>query len=174
MALTIVAMYDIPVSIDEYDPTSSGEMCAVGSGALLHPLAQLSVLVHSQVAEVAERNGLTPMQARMLGLLTGGPRRMAELAQGLGVEKAALTGLVDRAESRDLVERAPAPGDRRSIHVSVTEAGAAAAAAFYSQLGQALEGLIAELPPKERDAFRAATTTIVSESTRGARSGLAR
>lgn len=153
------------MSLDEHAHAASGEMCAVGQGGLLHPLAQLSVLVHGRVADVAERNGLTPMQARMLGLLTSGPRRMAGLALGLGVEKAALTGLVDRAESRGLVERGPVPGDRRSIHVSVTEAGAAASSAFYRQLGEALEELINELPSEARDAYRAATETIVGAAT---------
>lgn len=149
----------------EHDPAGSGEACAAGQGGLLHPLAQLAALVHGRVSAVAERNGLTPMQARLLGLLSAGPLRMAEVAQGLGVEKAALTGLVDRAESRGLVERAAVPGDRRSTQVSVTEAGAAAAVGFYGQLVEALDGLIAELPESERDGFRSAVEAITSRET---------
>ncbi|HEY0187549.1 MAG TPA: MarR family transcriptional regulator [Cellulomonas sp.] len=138
-----------------------GELCVAGHGGPLHALAHLSVLVQRQISAVADRNGMTPMQARMLGVLTAGPRRMAELAQGLGIEKAAMTGLVDRAESRGLVERTAVPGDRRSIHVVVTDAGATASTAFYRELGESLETLIAALPPTERDVFRADTETIV-------------
>ncbi|GLJ80857.1 hypothetical protein GCM10017586_25400 [Microbacterium imperiale] len=44
----------------------------------------------------AEANSLTPMQARVLGLLSHGPVRVADL----DIEKMALTGLVDRAEAK--------------------------------------------------------------------------
>ena len=39
-----------------------------------------------------------------------GPGGMAELAQCFGVEKAALTGLMDRAERRGLAQRSALPG----------------------------------------------------------------
>jgi hypothetical protein len=48
---------------------------------------------------------------------------MAELAQCLGVEKAALTGLVDRVERRGLAKRTTVHGDRRELHVMLTDAG---------------------------------------------------
>jgi DNA-binding MarR family transcriptional regulator len=102
------------------------------------------------------------MQARMLGLLVNGPRRMVELAQNLGVEKAALTGLVDRAESRGLVTREAVPGDRRSVHIAITQAGAAASAAFYTQLNDALEAMIATLPATYRTTFTTRTRQIVA------------
>ena len=41
--------------------------------------------------------------------------RMAELAHCFGVEKAVLTGLMDRAERRGLAQRSPVPGDRRAL-----------------------------------------------------------
>jgi DNA-binding MarR family transcriptional regulator len=47
----------------------------------------------------------------MLCVLAEGSRGMADLARGFGVEKAALTGLVDRAERRGLAERSRVPGD---------------------------------------------------------------
>jgi DNA-binding MarR family transcriptional regulator len=46
---------------------------------------------------------------------------MTELARCCGVEKAALTGLVDRAERRGLAERTPVPGDRRALRVTLTD-----------------------------------------------------
>lgn len=126
----------------------------------LHPLAQLSSLVTSRVLALAEQNGLTPTQARVLGLLLEGPQRMAAIAQRLCVEKTALTGLIDRAEAKGLVARTAVPHDRRSTNVVITPAGEAAARAFYTQLNDTLEALIAELPPHDREAFRAYTETI--------------
>ncbi|QIK84407.1 MarR family winged helix-turn-helix transcriptional regulator [Sanguibacter sp. HDW7] len=143
---------------------AQGDACAVGPDGTspLHPLAQLAVIVTAEVGTVADRNGLTPMQARMLGLLVHGPRRMAELAQNLGVEKAALTGLVDRAESRGLVARESVPGDRRSTQVIITDAGAAASVAFYAQLNVTLDRMIATLPAADRPTFTTWTSAIVA------------
>lgn len=128
----------------------------------LHPLLHLSVLVSSQAHAVAEANGLTPMQARVLGQLDRGPQRMADLAKGLGIEKPALTGLVDRAEAKGLMTRAAVPGDRRSTNVIATEEGAAAARGFYEQLDAVLDGLIVELPSVQREAFRRGLETMIS------------
>ena len=87
-----------------------------GAGDLLteageHPVAdgliRLSVLTQSVFTRTAERHGLPAAQARLLCMLAAGPRRMSELADLLGVERAALTGLADRAERRGLVARTP-------------------------------------------------------------------
>jgi hypothetical protein len=63
-------------------------------------LVQLTSLVQGIYARVSERHDLTPVQAKLLCVLLDGPRGMAELARCFGVEKAALTGLMDRAERR--------------------------------------------------------------------------
>lgn len=81
-------------------------------------LIQLSRLVQDIHGRIAEHNGLTPAQARLLCVLVFGPRGMAELAQLFGVEKAALTVLVDRAERRGLARRVAVPGDRRALRVT--------------------------------------------------------
>lgn len=137
--------------------------CGFGSGghSPLPPLAQLSILVHAEVLAVADGYGLTPKQGRMLGLLRRGPRRMNELAQALGVERAAVTGLVDRAEARGLVAREAVPGDRRSTHVVVTEAGAGACEEFHAQLTAALDALLDGLPAEDRAVFTRCVERIV-------------
>ncbi|GAB6902536.1 MarR family winged helix-turn-helix transcriptional regulator [Kineosporia succinea] len=127
----------------------------------LHPLGQLAVLVSARMTQVAEANGVTPMQARMLGALHDGPRGMAELAQFLSIEKAALTGLVNRAEDRGLVARQPVPGNRRSMHVAATPAGAEASQAFYTELAERLDEIIATLPARDRETFRSWTRALV-------------
>lgn len=142
--------------------------CGFGPGGFspLPPLAQLSIIVHTEVLAIAERLGMTPMQGRMLGLLMQGPLRMNELAQALGVEKAAATGLVDRAEARGLVAREAIPGDRRSIHVVVTDAGSSARTEFHEQLRASLDAMVATLPEDDRETFTAWTESIVGAWTR--------
>ena len=119
-------------------------------------LIRLSVITQTLFAQVAERHGLPAAQARLLCVLAGGPRRMSELAAMLGVEKAALTGLADRAERRGLIARAAVPGDRRALSVALTPAGLDAATAFHRELSAELARLTDVLPPAECTRFCAA------------------
>ncbi|MFJ9590990.1 MarR family winged helix-turn-helix transcriptional regulator [Streptomyces acidicola] len=117
-------------------------------------LIQLSGLVRDTFQRVAERHDLTPVQARMLCVLAEKPRGMAELARLFGVGKANMTGLVDRAAQRDLVERSLVPNDRRAIQVVLTEDGRRSALAFHQTVIEELDHLLAPLTPQARADFR--------------------
>lgn len=125
-------------------------------------LIQLTGLVQGTYARVSERHDLTPVQALLLCVLLAGPRGMAELAQCFGVEKAALTGLMDRAERRGLAQRSPVPGDRRALQVTLTDAGRRAAAAFHADVRRELARLVSSLSPADRERFGSAIATIVA------------
>src|SRR5580698_2665066 len=123
-------------------------------------LIQLSRLIQAVFARVADRHELPPMRARLLCVLAESPRGMAELAREFGVEKAALTGLVDRAERHGLVERRAVPGDRRAISVALTPEGRRAATRFHADVTAELDQLTASLTAVERASFRIALATI--------------
>src|SRR5690348_16974417 len=125
-------------------------------------LVQLAGLVQGIYARVSERYDLTPVQARLLCVLLTGPRGMAELAQCFGVEKAALTGLMDRAERRGLAQRAAVPGDRRALRVILTDAGREAAAAFHADVGTEVGRLVEALEPEDREQFCSALAEILA------------
>lgn len=127
-------------------------------------LIQLSHLVQGIHARVSARHDLTPVQARLLCVLAFGPRRMVDLATCFGVETAALTGLVDRAERRGLVTRVPVPGDRRALHVTLTGAGQQAARAFHAAATEELEQMISPLTEPDQETFRRAMDTIIVAS----------
>lgn len=75
------------------------------------------------VREVGEEEGLSIPQLDVLRRLREGPSPMRRLAVQMNCEASNLTGLVDRLESRGLVERQPHPEDRRVKCVGLTEAG---------------------------------------------------
>jgi DNA-binding MarR family transcriptional regulator len=125
-------------------------------------LIQLTALVQAIYARVSERHDLTPVQARLLCVLLDGPRGMAELAHCLGVEKAALTGLMDRAERRGLARRSPVPGDRRALQATLTDAGRQAATAFHTGIGAELNRLLSSLAPHDREHFRGTIAEILA------------
>jgi DNA-binding MarR family transcriptional regulator len=127
-------------------------------------LIQLSRLVQDIHARISERHNLTTVQAKLICILVFGPRGMAELAQLLGVEKAALTGLVDRAERRGLVRRSPVPGDRRALRVTLTDTGRRAARAFHADATAQLNDLLTPLAPADREHFRSAMAKVIAVS----------
>ena len=144
--------------------TAGADDAEIGLAAAL---LRVSFLVQGVFAQVAERHGLRPVQAKLLCLLVDGPRGMAELARLLGVEKAALTGLVDRVDRRGLVRRAAVPGDRRAFHATLTEPGRAAAAAFHRDVQAELDALAAGLGPAAAGGLRRSLVQIL-----GARAAL--
>jgi len=125
-------------------------------------LVQLTTLVQAIYARVSERHDLTPVQARLLCVLLDGPRGMAELACYFGVEKAALTGLMDRAERRGLARRSPVPGDRRALQVTLTDTGHRAAVAFNAEVSAELDRLVAPLSVRDREHFRLTMAEIIA------------
>ena len=125
-------------------------------------LMQLSRMVQGIHARISDRHDITPVQAKLICVLAFGPRGMAELAQCFGVEKATLTGLVDRAEQRGLVRRSPVPGDRRALHVTLTDNGRRAAAAFHAEATEELNDLLSSLPSRDREHFRRSMAKIIA------------
>ncbi|MFM9441124.1 MarR family winged helix-turn-helix transcriptional regulator [Streptomyces acidiscabies] len=128
------------------------EVCtSVSEGlSVTDALVQLSFLVQSVFEETCAAQGTPPAQARLLGVLEGRDPTMAELAQLLGVERATVTGLVDRAEKRGLARRVPVVGDRRAFRVELTDQGGRAEAAFRTAVAERVDGLTAQLPEADR------------------------
>lgn len=80
--------------------------------------------VKQTIREVADQMGLSTAQLDVLRQLhASGPTPMSHLAEVLHCEASNLTGLVDKLEGRDFVERRADPEDRRVRVVALTEAG---------------------------------------------------
>ena len=85
---------------------------------------ELALDDRARIIEALEELDLTLMQAHVLRLLDPQqPRPMGDLAEMLRCDASNITGIVDRLEARGLVERRPAPGDRRVKALSPTPAG---------------------------------------------------
>ena len=114
-------------------------------------LVRMSHVVQAVFADVSRSCGLTPQQVQLLGLLTAGPLGMSELRRLLHLEKSSLTGLVDRAERRGLVARAPDPEDGRACRIELTPAGVEAAVTAHHKVLTGVAGLLGGLSPSDRD-----------------------
>ncbi|MFH9420690.1 MarR family winged helix-turn-helix transcriptional regulator [Streptomyces sp. NPDC017529] len=104
---------------------------------------------YEEYENAAAEHSLTGAQARVLGLLAHEPMPMRRIAQRLKCEPSNVTGIVDRLETRGLVERRPDPADRRVKLAAPTDAGAATAERLRDSLDFAREPL-GELSVTER------------------------
>ncbi|MER8010968.1 MULTISPECIES: MarR family transcriptional regulator [unclassified Streptomyces] len=97
---------------------------------------------HADFDEAAAQHALTGAQARLLSLLSLEPLPMRKLARKLKCEPSNVTGIVDRLESRGLVERRPDPADRRVKLAAPTEEGRRVARELRDGLRFAREPLV--------------------------------
>src|ERR1700750_1101806 len=94
-------------------------------------LVQVSFGVMAVLNRAAAEHDLSLTQLRVLGILRDRRLRVSALAGYLGLEKATMSGLVDRAEKRGLLQRAPGAGDGRAVDVFLSAAGAALVERVY-------------------------------------------
>ena len=88
------------------------------------------------LSRIGAEHDLSLTQLRVLGILRDRRIRMSELADYLGLDKSTISGLVDRAEKRGLVQRAPNPADGRAVDVFLTAAGTELAGRGAAQLAR--------------------------------------
>ena len=117
---------------------------------LLDALVQTSFSVMSILNRHAARNDLSLTQVRLLGILRDRQPKMAELAAHLGLEKSTVSGLVDRAAHRGLVQRIADPDDARAARVALTPRGREVATSGATDIATDTAALIAPLSAAER------------------------
>jgi DNA-binding MarR family transcriptional regulator len=91
--------------------------------ALISALVRASFATMAVLSRIAAEHDLSLTQLRVLAILRGRRVRMSELADYLGLDKSTISGLVDRAEKRGLLRRAPNPADGRATDVFLTAEG---------------------------------------------------
>src|SRR5882672_10949506 len=85
---------------------------------------------------------LTLAQYRVLAFVAAGHERSSIVAEGLALAKPTVTATVDWLVERGLVAREAVAGDRRSVRLAVTRAGAAALRAAEKSMGERLEQVL--------------------------------
>ena len=129
---------------------------------LVDGLFQLSFRLHGTLARVAAVHDLSIIQVRLLGILRDREPGMLELARHLELEKSSLSGLVDRAETRGLVERIPSPVDRRAATIRVTAEGRKLSRVVEDQVTAEVATLVAVLSKAERDQLVTLVSKVVA------------
>jgi DNA-binding MarR family transcriptional regulator len=126
-----------------------------------HLVSRAAVLVRLLVKQVP-LGDISRTEGEVLGLLSGGPRRITELAELEGLAQPTMTLLVKRLEGRGWVAREGLPADGRVVMVSITDAGEAVFEGFRAQFREALRSDLEDLSDEQLAALLAATETLGS------------
>lgn len=98
---------------------------------------------------------VTPVQGMLLNFLYEEDRVTSNnLGERTQLDSATLTGIIDRLEAIQLVERKPNPLDRRAILLCLTEKGRALALRLRKIMEQANRKFLSSLNEAEEDTFR--------------------
>jgi hypothetical protein len=95
-------------------------IAATDSDDLVDTLVQSAFATMAVLTRIAAEHDLSLTQLRVLAILRDRRPRMTALADYLGLEKSTMSGLVDRAERRGLLERVPGAGDGRAVDVQLS------------------------------------------------------
>ncbi|HEX4442044.1 MAG TPA: MarR family transcriptional regulator [Galbitalea sp.] len=122
------------------------------TAAFMDLLVQTSFDVIAVVTRVGAEHDLSLTLVRMLGILRDRTLTMAELADYLGLKRSTVSGLVDRAERRELVARRTSSVDGRSVQLSLSPKGMALTNTASIALSARLSPVVEKLPGNIRDA----------------------
>ena len=124
-------------------------------GLLLHFVRQ-GLIKHLEQALAAQDLGVNFTQYRVLKMLANVPRLSAsELARRLEHDAGALTRLLDKMQERGFLQRQSCPEDRRSIEISLTDAGRALSRPLRAVSEQLTEFALSDLSDAEKTSLMA-------------------
>jgi DNA-binding MarR family transcriptional regulator len=96
----------------------------------------------------------------LLSTLSGGPRRITDLAELEGLAQPTMTSLVKQLEQRGLVRRDRQIDDGRVVLVHLTDIGAAALADYRARARELLGTYLDEIPDEQVEALAGATEAL--------------
>jgi DNA-binding MarR family transcriptional regulator len=112
-------------------------------------------LILSALEDELSDLGLSAGETNTLACFAGARERtVGELVAATAQRPSTLTGILDRLEKRDLLERRPNPADRRSTHIVLTPKGRAQAKRVETAFDRLQRRIAAALPGGEADVGR--------------------
>src|ERR1700683_3217843 len=129
------------------DPAA--EQAAASQQELVDALVMTSFATMAALNRIAAEHDLSLTQLRVLAILRDRRVKMSELTNFLGLDKSTVSGLVDRAEKRGLLHRAPNPHDGRGVDVFLAPSGMRLAERGVGHVAQGAAPMTSALNPAE-------------------------
>lgn len=133
---------------------SAEQPAVVEQDGLVDALVQTSFVTMALLNKVGAEHDLSLTQLRVLAILQDRRLKMSELADFLGLDKSSMTGLVDRAEKRGLLERVRNPTDGRAVDVRISPQGAELADRLYALVARSLSPMTSTLTRADQRRLR--------------------
>jgi DNA-binding MarR family transcriptional regulator len=136
-------------------------------GHLIRRLQQIAVGLFMEETAAFD---LTPVQFAALTTVARQPDMdQRTLARTIGFDTSTIGGVLDRLERRGLLQRNPAPDDRRVRRLSITAEGQALLAQALPAMQQAQKRILAPLPAADRAVFMRLLGTLVKANNNASR-----
>jgi DNA-binding MarR family transcriptional regulator len=133
---------------------------------LTDALVQTAFATMAILSRVGAEHDLSLTQLRALAILRDRRLRMAELASYLGLEKSTMSGLVERAERRGLLERGPNTDDGRAVDVFLSPEGRQLAHRLGVRVDELLAPRLEGLNNAEQDRLRRLLSRVADSTAR--------
>jgi DNA-binding MarR family transcriptional regulator len=117
-------------------------------------LVQVSFTVIALLSQAAAKHDLSLTQMRVLAILRDREPKMAELATFLGLDRSSVSGLIDRAVARGLVQRTSSRDDGRAVRVSLSPDGRRLAEIVTAEVGDLMAPMLDRLTAIEGTLLR--------------------
>lgn len=127
----------------------AAEPAAASQQELVDALVMTSFATMAVLNRIAAEHDLSLTQLRVLAILRDRRVKMSELTNFLGLDKSTVSGLVDRAEKRGLLQRAPNPADGRATDVFLTAEGMQLADLGEGKIARSLSPMTGKLTRAE-------------------------
>jgi len=125
--------------------------------------AQHTLMTYLKKELSAQGTTLTPVQAGILFLLRKKAHSMTELSRTLSIDNSAITGLVDRLEKSGLARRTPAPNDRRTYLIRISEKGQTEIDRAYVTIKRVNAEIKSGFSEKEIEAFKEVLNSLLEK-----------
>lgn len=132
-------------------------MKTIGSDEVLEVLREIMHRADMRSRRLLREIGLSSTQAGVLHALRDGePRGAGELAKGLSMTGATLTGVLDRLEQRGYLTRMRGDVDKRKVAVRISEEGLARLGEIPERFHDHFQQEFNQLPEADRKRIHAA------------------
>ena len=136
-------------------------------GHYIRRLQQIAVAIF---LEEVEESGITPVQYAALQAARNQPGMdQRTLARNIGLDSSTVAGVIDRLESRGLLQRNSSPDDRRVRLLTITGEGEALLARIVPAMRRAQERILAPLPAGQRAEFMRMLRLLVTANNESSR-----
>jgi DNA-binding MarR family transcriptional regulator len=155
-----------------HNESTAGPAVVPDAGVALERLFELAALLGDVMDVGLAEGGMTRARAEVIWHLHHhGPATQRELSQALRCTPRNVTGLLDALQAAGFVARSPHPTDRRATVVSLTERGAATAAAWRAGYQDAAQRFFGDVPAADLATFLTTMDRVLAQLRQAASAG---